>query len=434
MLLSVFTPTHNPTYLADVWQCLQAQTHKQWEWVIVPNGDMADAVAGFVQQLVNGDRRVRIVPAPPSVQGVGALKKFACEKCHGDAYVEYDHDDLITEDCLATVAETLARCPSLTFLYSDDVTMSFEGKSHHFMKDYGWRHYDWEYQGRKYLVNAQCDPHPRMLCEILYAPDHVRVWTKSAYRLVGGHNPALAVGDDHELVVRTYLKGVHFEHVKRPLYLHRLNKDTTSQTRLKEIGEISRSTRDRYLHALVREWCRRTTLPMFDLGGAHNAPQHFTAIDRALPDGHPFKGDVFNVLGQMADDSVGCFRASDFLEHLAPDQIIPFMNLVYAKLVPGGFVLTHTPAVCDDEGKAGRGAYQDPDHKSFWSSNNFWYFTDRDYAKYQNGVVRCRFQTVRAFNYYPSDFHKKHLIPYVLWDGMSLKHDDVNYFPGPRKI
>lgn len=434
MLLSVFTPTHNPTYLADVWQCLREQTHAAWEWVVVPNGDLAGAVTGAVKELVGDDRRVRIVPAPPEVRGVGALKRFACDNCRGDAYVEYDHDDLITHDCLETVAVVLEACPPHTFLYSDDVTMSFDGKSHRFMPEYGWRHYAWEYRGHKYLVNAQPDPTPRALCEILYAPDHVRVWTAGAYRAAGGHNPALAVGDDHELVVRTYLAGVHFEHVRRPLYLHRLNAQTTSQTRLREIGEVSRATRDRHLHALVREWCLREGLPMFDLGGAHNTPPGYIPIDRALPGDHPYSGDVFAVVGSMPDDSVGCFRAHDFLEHVPIARVAPLMNLLYSKLVPGGYLLTHTPAVCDDEGRCGRGAYQDPTHVSFWSSNNFWYYTDREYRKFLNGEATCRFQTVRVANHYPSKFHRDHLIPYVLWDGMALKDDDKHYYPGPRKI
>jgi glycosyltransferase involved in cell wall biosynthesis len=430
----VFTPTHNPTYLAEVWGCLQAQTDKNWEWVVVPNGDMTEAVSGYVRQITGGDRRVRVIPAPCDVTGVGALKKFACDQCHGDVFIEYDHDDLITEDCLAEVRSAAERSPSVTFIYSDDVTMSFEGVSHRFMKEFGWRYYDWTYKGRKYLVNKQHEPTPRSLCEILYAPDHVRAWTRSAYKLAGGHNAALEVGDDHELIVRTYLKGAHFEHIGRPLYLHRLNESTTSQTRLDEISRTSRATRDRHLHELVREWCHRLKLPMFDLGGAHNVPPGYLPIDRSLPDDDPYKGDVFEVLQKIPSNSVGCFRASDFLEHVPIGSVNKLMNLLYDRLVPGGYLLTHTPAVCDDEGRCGRGAYQDPDHKSFWSSNNFWYYTDNDFAKYQNGDVTCRFQTIRVFNYYPSDFHRAHLIPYVLWDGMALKNDETEYYPGPRKI
>lgn len=435
MKISVFTPTHNPAYLHEVWACLLAQTYQDWEWVVVPNGDLAEPTASVVQRLVGDDKRVRIVTPPIPVHGIGALKKYACDQCRGDLLLEYDHDDLITDDCFEAVVEAARRSPAVSFIYSDDVTMDFEHRTHYFMKEYGWRQYDWEYKGRKYEINAQPEPHPRNLCEILYAPDHVRVWTRQLYKLVGGHNPVLEVGDDHELLVRSYLTGAHFEHIKRPLYLHRLAKTNTSQQKLKRIGELSIATRDKYFHALVKEWCRREGRLMFDLGGAHNCEPGFLPIDLHLPAGTPYRGDVFTVLASsVADNSVGCFRAADFLEHIPARHVNNLMNLLYRKLAPGGFLLTHTPAVCDNEGRCGRGSFQDPDHKSFWSSNNFWYFTDRAYAKYQNGAVKCRFQTVRVANYYPSEFHKLHLIPYVLWDGMALKDDDAHYLMGPKLI
>lgn len=438
MLLSVFTPTHNPTHLGEVYACLKAQVYGNWEWVVVPNGELAGAIAAYLRQLTEGDHRVRVIEAPADRQGVGALKRFACGQCRGEMFVEVDHDDLITDDCLLKVHDAV-RFSSHTadpaaFVYSDDVTMSFEHESHVFDANYGWRHYQWEHGGRKYTVNAQPPISPRSLCEILYAPDHVRAWTRRAYELAGGHDATLAVGDDHDLVVRTYLAGAAFHHVRRPLYFHRLNPQTTSQTNLPKIQNVSWATRDKHLHALVAEWCRREQYPMFDLGGAHNSPPGYTPIDADLPLTAPYRGDVFDVVAGLTDDSVGCFRANDFLEHVPIGQVIPLFNLLYRKLIPGGYLLTHTPAVCDDEGRCGRGAYQDPDHKSFWSSNNFWYFTDREFAKYQNGAVECRFQTVRVANHYPSDWHRTHLIPYVLWDGMVLKYSDVNYYPGPRKI
>ncbi len=436
MLLSVFTPTHNPTYLSDVWMCLKAQAYTEWEWVVVPNGNMTKEITAYLTQLVAGDRRARIVEAPASLQGVGALKRFACDQCHGKVFVEYDHDDLITEDCLSSVAAAVtASGDASTFVYSDSVSISFTGESQAFLKEFGWEHYTWEYKNVNYKVNRHHSPTPRALCEILYAPNHVRAWTREAYRAAGGYNPNMPVGDDHDLLVRTYLAGAVFVRVPHPLYIQRFGKDNTSLRNLGQITELSRATRDRNLHKLVHTWCRRNALPMFDLGGAHNAPAGFQPIDIHLPANDPFCGDVFQVLQTaIPSNSVGCFRASDFLEHVPPHRVVELMNLLYDRLVPGGYLLTHTPAVCDNDGKVGRGAYQDPDHKSFWSSNNFWYYTDQEYAKYLNGAVKCRFQTIRVFNYYPSDYHKQNLIPYVLWDGMALKFDAVHYYPGPRKI
>ncbi len=39
MLLSLFTPTHNPQYLDRLARSIANQTFTKFEWVIVPNGE-----------------------------------------------------------------------------------------------------------------------------------------------------------------------------------------------------------------------------------------------------------------------------------------------------------------------------------------------------------------------------------------------------------
>lgn len=439
MLVSVFTPSHDPKWLRDAWNSLKAQTYKDWEWVVVPNGDDAGLVTEMLAKIVGGDIRVRILPYSGE-QKIGALKRFACDHCLGDLFLEYDHDDLLTADCLDAVVEAATAAGPLCFIYSDDVTCDFDGNSITFDKNFGWQHYEWQHLGRVYTVNANPPVTARSLCEILYAPDHVRVWSRSAYKVAGGHNPDMAVSDDHDLMVRTYLKGIDFVHIPRPLYFHRVTKDSTSRVRVEEINKVSRTITDLHLHDLVIEWCRREGLDMLDLGGAHNCPMGFIPVDKNLtqeavvsPDG--IRVDVVEKPLYAFTKKVGCIRAMDFLEHIPAAAVPRLLSDLYECLVPGGWLLTRTPAVCDDNGRAGRGAFQDPDHKSFWSSNNWWYFVNREFSKYLNpGQYRGRFQAVRLMNGYPSKWHHTHLIPYVTADLMSLKDDDKNYFPGVRLI
>ena len=117
--------------------------------------------------------------------------------------------------------------------------------------------------------------------------------------------------------------------------------------------------------------------------------------------------------------------------HIPPAQRSQALSYIWQSLVPGGWLLTMTPAVCDDDGRCGRGAYQDPTHVSFWSSNNAWYFTKKTHAKFVP-EIRCRFQSVRLSNGYPSEWHREHLIPYVVWDAAALKPGV--YWPGPVEI
>lgn len=435
MLVSAFTPTHDPTYLADVYACLQEQTHKDWEWVVVPNGKSMGQICALLQKWADQDSRVKIFPYPKDqpAGNIGALKKYACDNAKGDLYLEYDHDDIITPDCFETVVAAAIKAGPLAFIFSEDVTLNEDGTSVRYGSDWGWRHYPWTFRGRTHYVNRRFTVQPRTLCEILYSPDHVRVWTKEAYKKTGGHNAALIVGDDHELMVRTYLAGVEYVPIDRSLYIHRLRKNNTSVPRTKEIQKVSRATRDKYLFDLVTEWCKRESLPMYDLGGAHNCPPNYVPVDKALPEGVAgLKQDVFEFLNTCKPNTVGCIRAADFLEHLPSTAIPEFMNKVYDALVPGGWLLSHTPAVCDDAGRCGRGAWQDPTHLSGWSTNNFWYYTNSQYAKYVP-EIRCRFQAVVLKNYYPSDWHNTHLIPYVRADLCALK-DANDHWPGPKHI
>lgn len=442
MKISAFTPSHKSLHLDEVYACLSRQTHTDWEWVVVPNGLEAGIIRDKIKAITEKDKRVKLClyPATGSLN-IGALKQFACSNCSGELLLELDHDDVITDDCLELVAKAANNALSNCFIYSENITATSTNESHIFDSNYGWRHYNWDYKKVAYTGNKTFPITPRSLCEILYAPDHVRVWSQEAYRKTGGHQRTLRVGDDHDLIVRTYLAGAAFIRIPQVTYIHRLDANNTSSQSLDEIAKVSHHTRDVYLHALVAEWCKRHGLHMLDLGGAHNCPPGYTPVDYNLPKtGKPvvdftngISANVFELDTLIPDNSIGCFRASDFLEHIPIGRVVPLLNMLYRKLVPGGYLLSNTPAVCDNEGRCGRGAFQDPTHCSFWSSNNTWYFTKREYAKYVPGVA-CRFQSIVLANYYPSPFHVEHLIPYLRWDAMALKDDENNYYPGVKEI
>lgn len=427
MLVSVFTPTHRPDHLMELYNCLCWQTHKEWEWIVLVNGPERRKIHELFIDIY--DKRIKLRDADSKLHGcIGALKAEACGCTCGELLVEVDHDDLITEDCLEALvtAASQSRSGRGAFVYSDSVTCDFDGNSDKFQEAYGWRHYPWTYKGKNYSINRTFPITPRSLCDVLYAPDHVRAWTASAYLASGGHNKELSVGDDHELVVRTYLADVPFIGIPRPLYIHRLNATTASQTKLPQIAQVSKQTRDRYLHHLINTWCENEKLPRYDLGGAHHCAPGFIPVDKYVSadmmSNEALICDVFDLPNRIPSNSVGCFRASDFLEHFTGTEVVRLMNMLYDLLVPGGWLITATPAVCYPDGRVSRSAFRDPTHKSFWSEENFWYFTDRNYAKYVP-EVRCRFQPVRLET--TQGAHP----PYVIADLCAVKEGP--YHPGP---
>ncbi len=84
-------------------------------------------------------------------------------------------------------------------------------------------------------------------------------------------------------------------------------------------------------------------------------------------------------------DAISHIRAADIIEHL-PDKIAT-MNEIWRVLKPGGTVEIKVPTT------DGPGAWQDPQHVSFWNRNSFLYYT-RGIAEYERfhvayGITAC---------------------------------------------
>lgn len=423
MRFSIFTPTHNVAFLGEAYASLVAQTCSDWEWVIVPNG------TAMVPAEIAADPRVRVLRAPDDVaaKGVGALKRFACNACHGDYLVELDHDDMLVTHALARIDETI-NATNADFLYSDAAAFREDGTCHLYGKEWGWEHYGFHYAGRDYIVNRSFPPNASSLSAIHHAPDHVRVWRAATYAQIGGHDPLLAVCDDYDLVCRTYLAGATFAYIPACLYLYRMQADgnNTFLQRNAEIQTKQQEVSNRYIYALVAEWCRREGLPMYDLGGGINRAAGYLSVD--VREGADVVCDVRAGL-PFADSSVGCIRAADFLEHIphCADStcnhgaswggqrcVVGVMNEIHRVLVPGGWLLSSTPST------DGRGAWQDPTHVSGWNPNSFWYYTRRQQRQFVRGIT-ARFQGTRVWQDFPSEWHKTHNIPYVYADLVALK-------------
>ncbi len=428
---SVYTPTHDPRWLRDCLASLLAQTATDWEWVVVKNGKPFDLPAD-----VQGHPKVRVLDSLQT--NIGALKGFAAKACTGQFLVELDHDDRLAPDCLAEIGFAAEKYPG-GFYYSDFASVYPNGAPETYGSAYGWEQYTADVGGQEMLCQRAFKATPRSLCEIWYAPNHVRAWSREAYDKAGGYDAKLEVGDDHDLLCRTYLARVPFVHIQRPLYVYRrVVEPRADNTYVKKQGLIQQTnyrTMNRYIHPLVEEWCRRGGRPMLDLGGAHNSPPGYIPVDltlphtdmRTVPSRHgganfpattwpaQIGGEVVEVLTRLPESSVGCVRAFDFIEHLPREKMVEFMNEAHRVLAAGGFLLSGTPST------DGRGAFQDPTHTNFINQNSFLYYVDREYAKYLNGAVTCRFQAVRLWTECPSDWHKQNNVPYVYADLLALK-------------
>lgn len=202
------------------WKTLKSQIFRDWEWIVVDDNFTADA-GDFEQQLyelTEGDDRVKYVRIGFEHSGyIGEVKRYGFMLAMGEWILELDHDDELSADLFARINTLVTTEPKMKteygFIYTDTVEL-FEKtlRSHTYGETFAYG------TGSSYYVccvdqdfTKQCvsvAPHinPTSMSHIVGAPNHVRIWRRDVYLKTGGHNPRLSVGDDYDLMLRTFLE------------------------------------------------------------------------------------------------------------------------------------------------------------------------------------------------------------------------------------
>jgi|TARA_R110000824_G_scaffold82768_4_gene207424 glycosyltransferase involved in cell wall biosynthesis len=396
MKLSIFTPTHLPDFLCETYHSLLRQSYTDWEWVLVPNGSKA-----FIPDSIRSDNRVKVVSGGKRFYNIGALKRLACDNATGYGFIELDHDDLLFPgNSLAAIAAAFKRGGG--FVFSDAAVFNYGDENKYgkfkYAESHGWSNYPVNVYGRELLATRAFEPSPRSLCHIHYAPDHVRCWSREAYYAAGGHNRELPVADDQELMIKTYLTGLPFEHTGGCHYLYRMYAQNTVKSRNTRIQELAKEYKEKYTEDLIREWATREDHEVLDV---QELRREGWKCDRDLHYG-------------FGDSKYGIIEAHDFLQWLDGTQVVEFMNAAYDALVPGGYLMVSVPDARHEIG------YADPAYKTYYSTLSMLPYTYATYAK-ANGNVTCRFQEVHVDKEFPSEWHEKHEFQYLRFHLCALK-------------
>ena len=405
-MLSVFTPSHNPAFLGDCLASLEAQTHQDWEWIVLLN-------RGARWEPPRDDPRVRVL-SDDTLEGIGAAKQSACAQARGEILVELDHDDILAGHALGSIAEAFTEHAGAAMVYSNCAQILEDGSRDDstFNLAYGWEYREATVDGRAVQYAVAFQPTPHNVSYIWFAPNHVRAFSRVAYEQAGGYDPGRHVLDDQDLMCRLYQVGP-FHHIDDCLYLQRVHPGNT-QTQQETNAFIQNETVALYGQHIERNalaWARRNQLLTLDMGAAHARPDGYLGVDQ-----HP--ADRVEIVAKLpaplplADSSVGVIRAYDFLEHVG-DKVALF-NELHRLLAPGGLLLSQTPST------DGRGAFQDPTHVAFYNENSFWYFTEAQYQRYVPEIT-ARFQVSRVVTHHPTEWHLAHDIPYVTANLIALK-------------
>ena len=373
---SIITPAHKKTpYLVVLYNSIAAQTYENWEWILWLNNDLTEK--DLPQKIVK-DERVKIYRTEEKSTSVGFHKHHAFHKGEGDVLVEVDSDDIITPNCLEELNKAY-QDSEIGFVYSDVAILDDDFVPYN--EAHGWTYYRYEYKDKNLYVMNTWEPTSHSLGFIWYAPDHIRSWRTNIYRDIGGHNVELDICDDHELMIRTYLK-TKMCRVPEPLYIYRITGDNTYLERNAAIQTKTVELQREYAYQLAERDADLKGLLKVDVGGGLFPKPGYMTIDQ---EGADITCDLNEGI-PLPDNSVGVINASHIIEHLRDP--IKTMREIHRVLVHGGWVFIEVPST------DGRGAWQDPTHVSFWNEHSFWYYTDWTKAQYiRNKDIR--FQTYR---------------------------------------
>lgn len=370
MKISIITPSHNTRFLKELETTILAQTYQDWEWVLMLNNGA---------RYVATDPRIKIIECPFTSDSVGFMKRLACMQATGEVIAEVDHDDLLTPDCLAKVAEAF-KDEEVGFVFSQNAKLSKDFRP--YLEEYGWKHKKFKWNRQSLYAMENQPVYPGRLGHIWFAPDHIRCWRRDVYERIGGHDDSLKVCDDLDLMHRLYLV-TKFREIPEVLYVYRITGDNTYLTKNELIRETNDKLYSTNIHKLAERFAQVNHLLSIDLNN------YVPDLENGIP---------------LPDNSVGVIRANDVLQHVK--DTLKVMSEIHRVLAPGGMLLSATPST------DGRGAFQDPTHVSFWNENSFWYYTQPSFAK---RIKNTRlFRECKLKTGYLDEFSKAHDIKYVI--------------------
>lgn len=398
MTFSIIIPFHksNNFIYESIASCLE-QTNQDFEIVLVPNGEVLQDTQ--LLSKLSKMPKVKVYPMEYGDDRVGAVKRYGFMKAEGDYGIELDYDDKLTPNCLEKLQKEIDK-DAPDFIFSNFCQVDLSGNTAQIWSSYyGWQYRDYTYKGKVLKETLMPEFVPQNISRIWFNANHVRVWKMSFYIEIGGHDLSMRISDDHDLVLRSYLKGV-CRFIDDCLYIYRVHDKNTTYLLNQEIQDTMWLTYDKYIWQLIEKWADDEKLRKIDLGGAINSASGYETYDRHNAD---IVGDL-DKTWMLEDNSCGVLRADNVIEHLKSP--IHTMNEAWRVLKHGGLLMIDVPST------KGEGAWCDPTHISFWNLRSFGYYTTQALRQYIEPECIAKFQVMKVvdINLYGLPFVRAHLI------------------------
>ena len=212
-MISYTTPIYNTgDKLYNTYDSLRQQTYANWEWVLLNDSTDGGRTLKIAEDIASKDPRVKVYDFREKSGGlIGEVKWRANCMAKGFILAELDHDDLLVPWCTEDLYKAAKKHPEAGFFFNDTLEVNEDWESQTYPDGFAFAYgsyRDEEYNGKMMKVANQHNINPKTIRHIVGIPNHVRAWRRSTYFEIGGHNRNLAVADDYELVIRTFLNTI----------------------------------------------------------------------------------------------------------------------------------------------------------------------------------------------------------------------------------
>ena len=209
--ISILLPVHDPPveFLDEAVQSVRGQSYGAWELCIVDDASKNPRVRDLIREYAAGDTRIRVTLLDRNA-GISGASNAALELATGEWVVLLDHDDLLSQDALYWLAETIRRKPAAKIVYSDEDKIGPGGdrESPYFKPDWN-----------------------RTLFYSHHLLAHMAAYENALVRSVGGFRSEFDGAQDYDLALRCVeqVSDSEIVHIPRVLYHWRIHDKSTAK-------------------------------------------------------------------------------------------------------------------------------------------------------------------------------------------------------------
>lgn len=225
--ISILVPTYNTPepMLKAMLRSVQDQLYPNWELCIADDGSSQPHMHALLQAFAKKDKRIKLHLGQTN-HGVSHASNRALEMATGPFVVLLDHDDLLEEQALFRVAESIAH-DDPDMVYSDEVLVSPDGAT------------VLQYFHRPTFSPEYLRSHPYIV--------HMVGFRTSLVRKLGGFDEQLTISQDYDLILRVSEQAQTIVHLPEILYQWRTHTSSAGHEKIAQVMAASTGVLQRHL-------------------------------------------------------------------------------------------------------------------------------------------------------------------------------------------